>query len=155
MSRSLLNISDQDLFEEIERVWVCIGKQPSYTKMRDFSKYSVGTYEKRFGGWRAALKSFVNYINCNDENLKEPINKTDVEFDHQHRTSRTINLRLRFIVFSRDKFKCCACGASPAKDPLVELHVDHIVPWSKGGKTVKDNLQTLCSKCNLGKSDLL
>ena len=101
------------------------------------------------------MKSFVNYINCNDENLKEPINKTDVEFDHQHRTSRTINLRLRFIVFSRDKFKCCACGASPAKDPLVELHVDHIVPWSKGGKTVKDNLQTLCSKCNLGKSDLL
>jgi len=71
MSRSLLNISDEDLFEEIERVWVCIGKQPSYAQMRDSSKYSVGTYEKRFGGWRASLESFINYINCIDENLQE------------------------------------------------------------------------------------
>ncbi|WP_343324290.1 HNH endonuclease signature motif containing protein [Streptococcus sp. Marseille-P8640] len=37
----------------------------------------------------------------------------------------------------------------------VVLHVDHIIPWSKGGETVLGNLQTLCSKCNLGKSDLL
>lgn len=55
----------------------------------------------------------------------------------------------------RDNFKCCACGASPAKAPSVELHIDHIIPWSKGGETTIDNLQTLCSKCNLGKSDLL
>lgn len=53
----------------------------------------------------------------------------------------------------RDNFKCCICGASPAKDPSVVLHVDHIIPWSKGGKTELDNLQTLCSNCNYGKSD--
>jgi len=41
-----------------------------------------------------------------------------------------------------------------AKDPGVELHVDHIFPWSKGGETVFENLQTLCSKCNGGKSNL-
>ncbi|MBR5903681.1 MAG: HNH endonuclease, partial [Clostridia bacterium] len=63
--------------------------------------------------------------------------------------------KLRYQVLKRDNFKCCACGASPAKDPSVELHIDHIVPWSKGGETVIDNLQTLCSKCNLGKSDIL
>lgn len=73
----------------------------------------------------------------------------------KHRTSRNINTRLRFKVLSRDNFKCCFCGASPAKNPSVELHVDHIIPWSKGGETVIDNLQTLCSKCNLGKSDLI
>lgn len=44
--------------------------------------------------------------------------------------------------------------ASPAKDSTVELHVDHIIPWAKGGETVMDNLQTLCSKCNWGKSDM-
>ncbi|MGI6701138.1 MAG: homing endonuclease associated repeat-containing protein [Christensenellales bacterium] len=154
MSRSLLNISDEDLFEEIERVWVCIGKQPSYAQMRDSSKYSVGTYEKRFGGWRASLESFINYINSIDENSQEATDKTDVKFDNQHKTSRTINLRLRFLIFSRDNFKCCACGASPAKDPSVELHIDHIIPWAKGGETVIDNLQTLCSKCNLGKGDM-
>lgn len=73
----------------------------------------------------------------------------------RRKTVRDIDLRLRFKVMHRDNFKCCKCGASPAKGPSVELHVDHIIPWSKGGETVIENLQTLCSKCNLGKSDLI
>ena len=67
--------------------------------------------------------------------------------------SRSISDKLRYTVLKRDHFKCCACGASPAKDPSVELHIDHIVPVAKGGETSLDNLQTLCSKCNLGKGD--
>jgi 5-methylcytosine-specific restriction endonuclease McrA len=46
------------------------------------------------------------------------------------------------------------CGTSPLKDPAVTLHVDHIVAWSKGGRTVLNNLQTLCARCNIGKGDL-
>jgi 5-methylcytosine-specific restriction endonuclease McrA len=45
------------------------------------------------------------------------------------------------------------CGASPAKDPRTVLHVDHIVPWSKGGETTEDNLRTLCEVCNVGRGD--
>lgn len=67
---------------------------------------------------------------------------------------RDPSMRLRYEVLARDHFTCRYCGASPKKDTNVTLHIDHIVPWSKGGKTVLDNLQTLCSKCNLGKSDL-
>lgn len=154
-SRSKTGISDEELFEELEKVWVKFGKQPSYAQMRDFSMFSIGTYEKRFGGWRNALSAFVNYINGNnideqDSNDTEQDSREELE----HKTSRTINLRLRFRVLQKDNFKCCACGASPAKDPSVELHIDHIIPWSKGGETTIDNLQTLCSKCNLGKRDL-
>lgn len=69
------------------------------------------------------------------------------------KASRTVTDKLRYQVLKRDCFKCCICGASPAKDSSVELHVDHIIPWSKGGETVMDNLQTLCSRCNLGKGD--
>jgi 5-methylcytosine-specific restriction endonuclease McrA len=69
------------------------------------------------------------------------------------RGTRVISDKLRYQVLKRDNFKCCACGASPAKNPAVELHIDHIIPWSKGGKTTLENLQTLCSKCNIGKSD--
>lgn len=72
-----------------------------------------------------------------------------------NKTSRVISDKLRYQVLKRDNFKCCACGASPAKDVSVELHIDHIIPWSKGGETKIDNLQTLCSKCNLGKGDSL
>lgn len=58
---------------------------------------------------------------------------------------------LRYDVFKRDNFKCSICGMS-AKDG-VKLQVDHIIPISKGGKTEMDNLQTLCSRCNIGKSN--
>lgn len=151
-SRSKIGITDEELFEELERVWIKLGKQPTYLEMRDTTKFSVGTYEKRFNGWRNALKAFVDYIN-ESTLVNEDIPAKQDGIIHQ--TSRNINLRTRFLVLQRDNFKCCACGASPAKDPSVELQVDHIIPWSKGGETVIENLQTLCSKCNIGKSDML
>lgn len=60
---------------------------------------------------------------------------------------------MRYDVLKRDKFRCQVCGATQ-KDG-VTLHVDHIIPVSKGGKTEMSNLQTLCSKCNIGKSNKL
>ena len=61
---------------------------------------------------------------------------------------------MRAQVLIRDNCICQMCGISPAKDPSVILHVDHVKPWSKGGETVLENLRTLCLKCNIGKSDL-
>lgn len=181
-------ITEQQCFDEIERIWIKLGRQPTETdiKLKGASIYSVDTFKRRFGGWRKALEAFVNYINVPNEdrnievenekeetssNPNETKNETpanevlfeaarcvcseQIKHKPTHRTSRNINTRLRFLVLKRDNFKCCACGASPAKDPAVELHVDHIKPWAKGGETTLDNLQTLCSKCNLGKSDTL
>ena len=36
---------------------------------------------------------------------------------------------------------------------IEEMEADHILPWSKGGKTDKDNCQMLCKQCNRRKSD--
>lgn len=58
---------------------------------------------------------------------------------------------LRYDILKRDHFRCVLCGAS-SRDG-VKLHVDHIVPVSKGGRTVPENLRTLCEHCNIGKSD--
>lgn len=58
---------------------------------------------------------------------------------------------LRWQVFQRDGWKCVACGRQSHDGVL--LHVDHILPRSKGGKDALDNLQTLCGECNLGKSN--
>lgn len=57
--------------------------------------------------------------------------------------------RTRFEVFKRDNFTCQYCGRTP---PAVVLHVDHIVPVSKGGDNDQLNLTTACSDCNLGKA---
>jgi hypothetical protein len=58
---------------------------------------------------------------------------------------------IRWQVFERDDFKCVACGAS-AQDGAI-LHVDHIIPRSKGGEDIMENYQTLCHLCNIGKSN--
>jgi 5-methylcytosine-specific restriction endonuclease McrA len=58
---------------------------------------------------------------------------------------------LRYKVLCRDRFRCQICGRSPAKDFGVEIHVDHIIPWSKGGTNTEQNLRVLCFDCNLGK----
>ena len=33
-----------------------------------------------------------------------------------------------------------------------DMEADHITPWSEGGKTIEDNCQMLCRKCNREKS---
>lgn len=155
MSRSKIGISNEALFDNIEKVWIKLGKQPSYTQMEEYGEFSIGTYTKRFGGWRKALEAFVDYVNSTEIKIDESEPTSDTTSDvANHITRRDINLRMRFIVMKRDNFKCCMCGRSPATTPGLELHIDHIIPWSKGGETVIDNLQTLCSDCDLGKSNL-
>jgi len=57
-------------------------------------------------------------------------------------------------VFRRDRFRCVACGRTPATDLRVILHADHVTPFALGGASTLANLQTLCQDCNLGKGIL-
>jgi hypothetical protein len=59
---------------------------------------------------------------------------------------------LWWSVLARDNWTCCSCGRS-SKEEGITLEVDHIIPRSKGGTDDIDNLQTLCKKCNIGKSN--
>lgn len=59
---------------------------------------------------------------------------------------------LWWSVLARDNWTCCSCGRS-SKEEGITLEVDHIIPRSKGGTDDLDNLQTLCKKCNIGKSN--
>lgn len=61
--------------------------------------------------------------------------------------------KLRDSIKKRDNFTCCNCGNSIYTEPNLLLEIDHIIPVSKGGLTVEDNLQTLCWKCNRAKSN--
>lgn len=159
-------VTEYSCCEEIERIWILLGRQPTSTDIKNgISIYSLHTFERRFGSWRKALEFFVAYMNGEQE-VEKPDDSAEEQLpyipprptenkDDSHKTQRGIGLRTRFLVMKRDSFKCCICGRSPATTQGLELHVDHIIPWSKGGETTIDNLQTLCSDCNLGKSNLL
>lgn len=62
--------------------------------------------------------------------------------------SRIIPSAVKLAVWKRDKGRCVVCGAT------VELHFDHIIPYSVGGSSVTtENVQILCARHNLEKSD--
>lgn len=64
------------------------------------------------------------------------------------RGGRSISKRLRFEILCRDQFACQYCGHFA---PQVQLHVDHIVPVTRGGTSAPSNLRTACEDCNMGK----
>jgi len=50
-SRSKLDIPEEELFENLYNIWVTLGRQPKYAEIiKPLSKFSVKTYEHRFGG---------------------------------------------------------------------------------------------------------
>ena len=158
-SRSKIGITNEELFDNLRSVWTTLGRQPSYAEIKQpLSSYSAGTYEKRFGTWTKALEAFVHWVNTDDTTDIENSFDTSVLAETtqpsvNRRTKRDISDRQRFRILMRDGFVCTSCGASPLKSRGVELQVDHILPWSKGGETTDDNLATKCAQCNLGKGN--
>jgi len=151
-----IGVTDEQYFKNIEEVWIKLGRQPRYSEMqKPVSRYSAGAYDYRFGSWSKALERFVDYVNSESIDVNEsPTETVNDDTTFKYKTKKSISWRLRFQIMRRDSFKCKFCGRSPATDLGVELHVDHIKPWSKGGETIPNNLQTLCSQCNIGKSNL-
>lgn len=150
--------TEEQLFENLGDVWRKKGSQPRRRDMDNkiLSSISSGAYLRKYGKWSNAIQEFIRFVNQDEHSFTTELESGNNHHKtRDHKTKRDVNLRLRFKVLQRDNFKCCACGASPSKDPNVNLHVDHIIPWAKGGETELDNLQTLCERCNLGKCDII
>ena len=152
------NISEKDLFENLEDVWIKLGRQPTRREMKQpLSKYSEGGYINKFSSWRKALEAFVGFINLADDENKEDVveEKNEIldknEIIYKHKTKRLPSERLKVQVLMRDGNKCSLCGITVTGE---NIHFDHIKPWSKGGETVLENLQVLCAPHNLAKSNL-
>ncbi len=77
-----------------------------------------------------------------DQKLKRKSELKDI--DH----NRMIPTSVKIEVWKRDKGRCVQCGSTD------NLHFDHILPFSKGGTSLKaENIQLLCARHNLKKSD--
>ena len=96
------------------------------------------TYKREFQPSIDVLESLINKIHT-----QEAYKQTA-----QYQRS-LMSPSLRYEVMCRDGFRCVLCGRKASDG--VRLHVDHIRPVSRGGKTELSNLRTLCQDCNLGK----
>lgn len=148
--------TDDECFENLLDLWTHYGRQPRFPELNcPPSKVGSKAYVRRWGGWRRALAAFVAQVNEPSNGTQDNVKETTVELQndkqHQQVSPRSISLSIRYRILLRDRFRCVLCGRSPAKDVGVELHVDHIVPWSQGGESLESNLRTLCFDCNLGK----
>lgn len=101
---------------------------------------------ERLKEWYLAEVASDEEDNSSNENSKEPLNLPELD------NYNFVRAGLWWSVLARDNWTCCSCGRSSKEEGII-LEVDHIVPRSKGGNDDKDNLQTLCKKCNVGKSN--
>ncbi len=158
------NIPIPQLFDNLHHLWITLGRQPYLSDLYPpCSRFGRRPYLRTFGKWSTALEKFIAH-------RKNPLitpPAPPVECLQSHGRSSGVRSalrppaprahltwRLRHLIMKRDNFRCKACGASPANDPAITLHIDHIIPSSKGGKSIPENLQTLSSICNIGKSNL-
>jgi hypothetical protein len=167
----------EELFDEMQRLWEYLGRQPTFGEMEKLGKITPVIYHRKFKGWTNAVHAFCHDRNSdsalavlppNPEEAPQAIeSKNEEVVDHSpasaadplpiivvHATARGVPPKLRFRVFLRDNFICQACGRSPKEHPGLVIEADHKTAWTNGGETVLENLQTLCSECNRGKSNL-
>ena len=119
--------------------------------LNDFITISIikGHFQGNKGYQLEILPTFnkLDYIfTGNDEEIETLPNKIV-----KHKSNRNIPLGLRYKILKRDGFKCLACGKRVSDG--AKFHIDHKTPYSLGGLTEINNLQTLCSECNISKSN--
>ena len=67
------------------------------------------------------------------------------------RVPRAVQRKIsRRALFARDGWRCVSCGSTGGR-----LTLDHVVPRSRGGESVWENVVTSCAPCNLRKGDRL
>jgi hypothetical protein len=107
-----------------------LGFQSSFAKLRN----STVIYLFNKGYTAEYINEFMGY------------SRKDI-LSYKTRIGGYIRPKLRLQVLTRDKFACVYCNGNK------QLEVDHILPRTKGGKTILENLQTLCTLCNRAKGN--
>jgi 5-methylcytosine-specific restriction endonuclease McrA len=70
---------------------------------------------------------------------------------HYVRVPRSVQRKIsRRALFARDGWRCAYCGVTAGR-----LTLDHVVPRSRGGESVWENVVTSCAPCNHKKGNRL
>src|SRR5687768_2916495 len=83
----------------------------------------------------------------------------DIVYGGRDNGHETTNRFVRYLMLIRYDGICQICkrkyGRINNKKYFSEFHVDHIIPYSRGGRNHIDNYQLLCEQCNLKKSNTI
>ena len=114
---------------------------------REYGKveYNVAELEEKVKALMAdddvnSKKGIYEYVLSNCSKDKE-----------RHLSIRKFSDKDKRTAYERQNGICPICGTH---HEIEEMEGDHIIPWSKGGKTAIDNLQMLCKKCNREKGNI-
>ena len=145
----------QDVIRWIEKIFFNYRKEMKalewgflYNKYKD-NKYNSNELEAKI----------EEYMEDEEVTNKRGIYEFLLSSDKKFLNLRTFSDKQKREYFEKHKFKnkdgiyvckCVKCGKEIA---LEQCEADHIIPWSKGGKTDDNNLQFLCKSCNATKSD--
>jgi hypothetical protein len=145
-------LDSKEMVNAFKQCWREQQSVPSRHQLKDYLSrhnfpFRLNAYKDFFGGL-GRLAQLVEKVE--DGQLPESVLHQRIK---REKKRSSIRLKDRTAVLKRDGYRCVKCGASPKKDSSVTLHVDHIVPDSKGGTSELDNLQTLCFDCNEGKKN--
>jgi ATP adenylyltransferase len=87
---------------------------------------------------------------CGDKLAAYISSRGEAIWSHRSLSDGYVSGSVRYEVFKRAKHRCELCGVH---ETHVALHVDHIIPRSKGGSDDLSNFQALCVSCNTSKRD--
>ena len=125
------------------------------TRVKLMKGLDWGLYFNRFGAAAhdpAKLeKRIVELLDDEDVTNQRGIYEYLLDGDARHLSIRAFTPKMARTAYERQKGVCPKCGKSFA---LEAMQADHIMPWSKGGRTVAENCQMLCAECNRRKSDV-
>lgn len=121
---------------------------------RKQTRYAQQNYVKSSYKTSVTVKTIevdINYLEKRYKALKNIGFETTLKQYNSKAQRQLMTKELRKQIMERDNYTCQNCGKYMPDE--VGLHIDHIKPISKGGKSVPSNLQVLCSKCNGKKSN--
>lgn len=121
-----------------------------------FTRTQTRYHQRNYQKYPYTVKITDKILACSLRDLFEIDDELEeIEYKTTRKKWQSLNQRklmtkeLKEKIKVRDNYTCQICGKYMPDE--VGLHIDHIIPIKKGGKSVESNLQVLCDKCNLSK----
>lgn len=102
------------------------------------------------GRWIKVKARLLPFLSINDGKIRAGYIDAVVVWLKMDQRRPSIPQNIRDLVFLRDGEACvyCMTGEGP-------FHLDHVIPWSRGGDHSAENLCVSCAPCNQSKGDKL